>query len=466
MNARLIGAVLFALIGLVVAIAAPIGALAHAGNLALGTIIITLGLWIFRPGGIPYTAGCSVLLTGCLVAGLPFPVTMSGYSSPALWVLIPALYFGYVLQKTGLGRRIVFWVLKRFRPSYLTMVLGWVIVGIILSLLTPSITVRVAIVIPIALGTVEACRLGFGGREASLITLTAFGMALMPGSAWLTGSLYGPIFTGMFPAELKAMGNSAAWLQGMGLFWLVVTISYIVLLYLLLRPRKPLELERQAFQEEYDKLGPISRNEVVSLAVLVAAFVMFSTESIHHIPTAGSALAAFFLLAVFGVITVADIGVGVSWDIILFLGAAICLPSISNASGIAKWLATLLDPVISAWAGNPGTFLLLFVLAYLALRFFDVAWGFATAALLAPIMVPLYNKFGIHPIVIATVFAIGGNVFFMAYQQPFAMMADAISKGTAWDNKYLSLGGLAYAVAAILGMLVSIPYWKAIKFIP
>jgi di/tricarboxylate transporter len=270
----------------------------------------------------------------------------------------------------------------------------------------------------------------------------------------------------MFPAELKAMGNSAAWLQGMGLFWLVVTISYIVLLYLLLRPRKPLELERQAFQEEYDKLGPISRNEVVSLAVLVAAFVMFSTESIHHIPTAGSALAAFFLLAVFGVITVADIGVGVSWDIILFLGAAICLPSISNASGIAKWLATLLDPVISAWAGNPGTFLLLFVLAYLALRFFDVAWGFATAALLAPIMVPLYNKFGIHPIVIATVFAIGGNVFFMAYQQPFAMMADAISKGTAWDNKYLSLGGLAYAVAAILGMLVSIPYWKAIKFIP
>ncbi len=466
MNTRLIGAVLFALIGLMVAIAAPIGSLTHTGNLVMGTTIITLGLWIFRPGGIPYTAGCSVLLTGCLISGLSFPVTMSGYSSPALWVLIPALYFGYVLQKTGLGRRIVFWVLKRFSPSYLSMVLGWVIVGIILSLLTPSITVRVAIVIPIALGTVDACRLGFGSREASLITLTAFGMALMPGTAWLTGSLYGPIFTGMFPAEVKAMGNSATWLQGMGPFWMVVTISYVVLLYLMLRPRKPMELERHAFQEEYDKLGPISRNETVSLAVLVAAFVMFSTESIHHIPTAGSALAAFFLLSVFGVITVADIGVGVSWDIILFLGAAISLPAISNASGIAKWLAGLLDPVISTLAVNPASFLIIFVLAYFALRFFDVSWGFATAALLAPIMVPLFNKFGIHPIVVATIFAIGGNAFFMAYQQPFAMMADAISKGTAWDNKYLSLGGLAYAVAALLGIVVSIPYWKAIGFIP
>ena len=95
-----------------------------------------------------------------------------------------------------------------------------------------------------------------------------------------------------------------------------------------------------------------------------------------------------------------------------------------------------------------------------------MSWGFATAALLAPIMVPLHTKFGIHPIIVATVFAIGGNAFFMAYQQPFAMMADAISKGTVWDNKYLSLGGLAYAIAAIVGMLVCIPYWKAIKFIP
>jgi di/tricarboxylate transporter len=466
MNSRLIGAILFALIGLLVAIAAPIGALDHAGNLVVGTIIITLGLWIFRPGGIPYTTGCTVLLTGCLVAGLKFPVVMSGYASPALWVLIPALYYGYVLQKTGLGRRIVFWVLKGFHPSYLTMVIGWVIVGVLLSLLTPSITVRVAIVIPIALGTVEACHLRFGSREASLISLTAFGMALFPGTGWLTGSLWGPILTGMFPAEVKAMGNPGAWFQGMGLFWLVVTVVYIVLLYVMLRPEKPLELEPHTFKEEYDKLGTITRNEAVSLAILAAAFVGFSTESLHHLPTAATALAAFFLLSVFGVITPADIGIGVNWDIILFLGAAICLPAISAASGIAKWLGTLLDPVLSAWAGSPVAFLLLFVLVYWILRFFDVSWGFATAALLSPIMVPLHAKFGIHPIVVATVFAIGGNAFFLAYQQPFAMMADAISKGTAWDNKYLSLGGIAFAIAAIVALLVSIPYWKAIGFIP
>ncbi len=465
MNTRLIGAILFAIIGVFIGIVAPISALTHAGNLVMATISITLGLWVFRPGGIPYTAGCAVLLTGCLVAGLKFPVVMSGYSSPALWVLIPALYFGYALQKTGLGRRIVFWVLKSFHPSYLTIVLGWVIVGVILSLLTPSITVRVATVIPIALGTVEACRLKLGSREASLITLTAFGMALFPGTGWLTGSLWGPIITGMFPPEVKALGNSSGWFQGMGLFWLVVTLVYIVLLYIMLKPKQPLEMDRHAFKEQYAKLGNITHSELASLLILVAAFVMFATESMHHLPTAATALAAFFLLTVFGVITTADIGIGVNWDIILFLGAAISLAAITGAAGIGKWIAQLLDPVISSWAPHPLAFLIMFVLVYWLLRFFDVGWGFATAALLAPLMVPLYSKFGINPIVIATVFVVGGNCFFLAYQQPFAMMSQSINKDV-WSAKHLSTGGIAFAIAAIVAIFVCVPYWKAIGYIP
>ncbi len=39
-------------------------------------------------------------------------------------------------------------------------------------------------------------------------------------------------------------------------------------------------------------------------------------------------------------------------------------------------------------------------------------------------------------------------------------------KGAVWENKYLSMGGLAFAIAAIVGMLVCMPYWKAIKYIP
>src|SRR5271157_6150131 len=115
---KVVGTIVFAVAGSLVCLLEPVSGLERAGNLVAGTTIISLGLWVFRPGAIPYAAGCSVFLTGCLIAGLKYPVVMSGYSSSAIWVLIPALFFGYVLQKTLLAKRIVYWTLKIIRPTY------------------------------------------------------------------------------------------------------------------------------------------------------------------------------------------------------------------------------------------------------------------------------------------------------------------------------------------------------------
>lgn len=466
MNIKLVGAIAFALVGLIVALVAPIGEVSRSGNIVAGTIVMSLGLWIFRPGGVPYAAGCSIFLTGCLLAGLKFPVVMSGYSSSAIWVLIPALFFGYVLQKTALAKRIVYWTLKSIKPTYVTIILAWVVAGLVLSLLTPSATLRILTMIPIALGTVEACGLEYRSRGGSLICLVAFGMALIPGGGWYTGCLWGPVFIGMFPAELKSLGTPAAWFQGNALYWAVVTVLYIIVLCLLLKPERPLQLDRHAFKAQYDELGGMSRDEKVVGSVLVVAFAMFFTESIHHIPTVPVALTGFFLLIAFGVITAGDIGTGVSWDMILFVGAVISLPGISVQSGIAKWISGFMDPVMSSFSGSPLTFLFVFILLYWLIRFVDVSWGFATAALMAPIMVPLYNNFGIHPVIIGTVFAIGGGCYFLSYQQPFIVMSESMTKGNVWSPQNLTRGGIAYAIACLLGVLIVAPYWKAIKFIP
>jgi di/tricarboxylate transporter len=452
--------------GLIVGLLEPIAALTHTGNLVAATIIISLGLWIFRPGDIPYAAGCAVFLAGCLVAGLKYPVVMNGYSSSAIWVLIPAMFFGYALQKTGLAKRIVYWTLKSIKPTYLTIIFAWVFAGIVLSLLTPSATLRILTMIPIALGTVEACGLEFRSRGGSLICLTAFGMALFPGTGWYTGSLWGPIFIGMFPAELKELGTPDAWLKGNALYWAVVTLLYIMLLYILLKPEKPLKIERNTFKAQYDDLGGMSGDERIVMVVLVAAFAMFFTESIHRIPTVPIALAGFFLFIAFGVIKAPDINIGVNWDMILFFGALISLPAISVESGIAKWIAGFLDPFISVWAGSPVLFLVVFILIYWSIRFVDVSWGLATAALIAPIMIPLYNNFGIHPVIIALLFTVAGDSFFFSYQQPFIVMSESMTKGDVWSPQNLAKGGFAYAAACLAALLIVAPYWKAIKFVP
>ena len=462
MNSRLFGAVVFAAGGIVVGMALPFSGLALKGHLVLAIVITALGLWIFRPGDLPYAAGGALIIAGCLALGLPYGDAAAGFVSPAVWVLIPALYFGFALQNSDLGKRIAYFVLKSFKPSFFTIIISWFIIGVVLSAFTPSITVRVAIVMPVALYVVEACKLNGGSRGASMITLTAWAMAVFPGTGWLTGSLYGPIMTGFLPAELKPLANFDTWFKIMALPWFLITVVFVILLFFALRPKEPLGITRETFLEQYRALGKISRPETITAITLLAALLAFTTERYHQVPTAAVALAAFFVLIVFRVIILPDISRGINWDIIMFFGATISLSTIFAQSGISNWLGRVLEPGVLALAGSTEAFLIILTLALWLIRFVDVPWGFSTAALTATLLIPLYGQFGIHPLVGIMIFTAAGNCFFLTYQQPFLIIGESIARGRGWRSGHVTLAGLLYAVAVMVSLMASLLYWESI----
>jgi di/tricarboxylate transporter len=274
-------------IALFVAIAKPwVPELPPQGHLVLFALIVTIGLWIFKPCSIPQSVAGMFFLLFTLALKIPPATVFSGFVSSALWTLIPALFFGFVLLKTGLGKRIGFMVMKLFNPSYPMLVLAFVIIGLALSALTPSITVRCVIIVPIAVSVIEACNLKLKSKGSALILLSAWVMALVPGTGWLTGSLHGPILLGMYEAvpELKGLMNFSSYLQVMLIPALVLTVLLIVGGFFALKPDQPITLKKEYFQEEYKNLGAWSREEVISAIILVICFLMFFTNKIHGIP--------------------------------------------------------------------------------------------------------------------------------------------------------------------------------------
>jgi len=170
-------------------------------------LIVTIGMWIFKPFNIPNSIAECLFLLFALALNIAPAKVFSGFTSTALWTLIPALFFGYVLLKTGLGKRIGYMVIKMFNPSYPMLILAFVIVGLALSALTPSITVRCVIIIPIAVSVIEACKRELKSKGSALILLSAWVMALVPGTGWLTGFLHGPIILGMYDAVPDLQGE-------------------------------------------------------------------------------------------------------------------------------------------------------------------------------------------------------------------------------------------------------------------
>lgn len=465
-NTKLWGTITFTVIGLIIGLGQPFKGLSPQGHYIFGAVMITLGFWIFKPGNLPYFAGAAFLIGAGLIFGLPLTTVGSGFLSSAVWTLIPALYFGFVLQKTGLGKRIAYFVLKSFNPSYLTIMVSWLIIGLILSALTPSITVRLSIMMPIAIGVVEACKLPDKSRGSALICMLAWATAVLPGTGWLTGSLWGPFMMGFIPPELKYLATFDMWFKVMAVPWFIVTGIFVTLLYLFLRPKKPLNISSETFKKNYEALGKITRQEIITGIVLIGALILFTTEKYHKIPTAATALLIFTALIIFQIIGAADIGTGVNWDVICFFGVAVSLSAIFSKAGIASWMRPFIEPSILSFAALPIMFLLVITIGLWFIRFIDVPWGFSTIALTSSLMIPLYHNFGLHPLFVSVAVIAGGNSFFLAYQQPFVMIGDAMMKGRGWSNGYVSLSGALYAGSVIVAILVSSFYWKAIGVIP
>jgi len=465
-NPKNIGVMIVVLIGLLIGIIKPFTGLPPIGHHIVAVVIITLGLWIFKPNNVPFMAGCAFLVSGGLIFGLKYGVVAAGFVSSSVWILIPALYFGFALQKTGLGKRIAYLVLKLFEPGWVTMAISWFIIGIALSALTPSITVRLAIVMPIALGVIEACKLKYNSKGSAFITLIAFAMCLFPGTGWLTGSLSGPIMTGFLPPDLRPLATFDNWFRILALPWFIVTVVYVALVVVLMKPKEAIGIPRDTFKEEYVALGPISRQEIITAIILVACLILFTTEKLHGIPAAGAALMALVLLLLFGIIKPAEIGTGANWDVIVFFGVTISLSSIFLEAKVSDWIAPLLQPTILSFASNPLIFLLLFTIGIMLIRFIDVPWGFSTIALTAVVLIPIFNQFGIHPLVVTFAYLVGINFFLLSYQQPWILMAEGILQNKGWAASHVFTAGLCFIIAAFAAIVVCVPYWRMIGVLP
>ncbi|MCL2033305.1 MAG: SLC13 family permease [Oscillospiraceae bacterium] len=458
-----LGSGLLVLIAAIVMLTKPFSAfLDDNAQIMLGGVLITLCIWIFKPFKLPYSVGGLFLAFFALAFGLKPAVVFSGFTQSAIWTLVPALFFGYTLQKTGLGKRIALAVIKLFKPSYISLIFALVLIGIILSVLTPSSTVRVAIVIPIAVQCCELCKLEKGSKGNSLILLTAFAMAIIPGSGLLTGVLWGPIISGMINAVPQTQGlvTFGSWF---GVMFFPVILSTILLIagsLLVLKPKEKLSKDAiDAIREQ--SAENMSRREIIAGIILAAVFVMFLTSRYHGVPDAALCLAAVFLFFLFRVLEPGDFNTGVNWDLIIFIAMALSLGPIFTETGISQWVSGFIVPALAPVAGNPWTFMFSIMLVMFLVRFIDVAFFIPTMAIMVPILPDIQAAYQISPLVWLFIFVMAANCFFMAYQNMWAMMSMSIAGDRAWESKHLSVYGILYLAACMLSLIAAIPMWTA-----
>lgn len=433
----------------------PVTGLGSQGHWALACIGFTLAAWIVYPERLPRGVA-GVLMTGLLLAGkLPYGDVFYGYTTSAVWIIVPAFLFGHVIRETGLGHRITVSLLNRFKGSITGTAFALMVIGIIFSALTPSMTVRTAIVMPLVLVIIKTLNLKNRSRETAFITLSAYTAVIIPGNGWLTGSLVGPINMGFLPPGLRAGLDWFGYTRALILPWAIITVLMFFFLILIFRPHR---FKNNLKYTELD-LPAVSGQEISASIVLSLCFLGYLTTPLHGLEAAAITSLTLFLLFLTGTMDAKGISAGVNWEVVLFFGTIMSITRVLDSVGATAVLSAAIQPLVMKFAGNVTLFIYFILALSLAMRFIDVPWGLPSMAILFA-FAPALAAAGIHPIVLCFINGIVQVFTFFSYMSPFAIMSGNLLEHKGWEEKHLVIYGLGFLAAVALAVLPAVWYWR------
>ncbi len=440
-----------------------------AGLSPLAMKFIALFLWTILNWSIPiiptFVVGLLFLTFSALFKVVSFKVAFSPFSSSTVWLIISVLALGSAVSKTGLLTRLSFVVMNIFPPSFKGQIAALLGAGLLIGPFMPSTTAKVSIAG--GFSTKIAEMLGFtphskGMNGMCVAMYTGFSL-LAP--AFMTSSFYSYLILGAIPAQDSAYFTFASWFMAM-IPWCIFTVfgSYLALL-LLYTPKEKTSLTKEDIKKLSKDLGPMTVPEKKTLLILLLCLLSWSLEKVIVIPSVLPALLGMSALFITKVLAPNEINTKVNWGIIIFASSIIAMAPMVQAVGINTWIATNLNTIMSSVGHNPYIFVTAVSILVLLSRFVLVS-GTTAISLMVVLLAPFCQAAGMNGWIGGIIAYAMAQPFFFKYQNPNFLVGFEAAGGDEKVNYSATIPYCAiFHIIAIIGLLLSIPYWQVLGLI-
>ena len=390
---------------------------------------------------------------------VPFEDAFSGFSAETPWFLMGAMLLGSMAERTGLAKRLAYYVTAKTGGSYSRLLLGFIVVDFLLTFLVPSGIARVTILGTIAVGTVASLGLapksnvGRGLLIVITYAATIFDKMLIAGAASI-------LARGLIEEATGTTVLYSFWF----LAYLPCDIITIIAAWRLIAWLYPAETSMEGTQEHLQaqlrSLGPWTFPEKKALALLLSAVTLWMTDFLHHISPAmvGMAIGLLALVPLVGVLDASDLR-KLNWGALWFTAAALSMGRVLQKTGGLDVLTDVLGGVIGPYLYNPLASAVVLYWSAFVYHFF-LANETAMLSTSLPVVLDLAKQQGQNPLVIGMIwtFAAGGKIF--VYQG--AVLVVGYSFGH-FDAKDMLKVGFALTVVESLILMLLVPfYWPLI----
>jgi len=413
----------------------PVGkhfVLSPQGKGAVAVFLLAGIWWVFEVVPIGVTS-LVIGVTQALFMIRPAKEAFNDFMDPAVLFIFASLVIGLVFNKTGLTKRMAYKMLGLVGEKTTTIYLG---VFILIALLTHIMahTGVAATVYPLLLAIYSLY--GEGDKPTKFGKGLFIGMAYVCGAGsiiTLLGAARGIVALGFFK---EMAGTDVSFFQltyyMAPLGWTMVFVLWVYIC-IVLKPEKPvIEGLRERVSELSKTLGPITKNEIISLVIVGAAIVIMSLQvmipPLRALDKSAIFLVSTILFFVLKILDIDDLEL-IPWNIVLLFAGAMSIGYCLWQTGAAEWLA------INWLALFKKAHWLVFVLgvAFFVLVLTNFIMNVAAIAISLPVALVIAKYLSVSPdVVMFSSLATAG--------MPFLLLVGAAPNAIAYDSKQFTSG--------------------------
>ncbi|MCO6553563.1 MAG: DASS family sodium-coupled anion symporter [Gilliamella sp.] len=408
--------------------------------------------------------------SGATTATESIKISLSELNSSLIWLIVIAFMIARGFIKTGLSKRIAYYLVKILGKNTLGLAYGLSVTDIALAPAIPSTTARAGgVIYPIA----EALAINFKSnpKDESRNRIGTFLMLTISHVNDITSAMFLTAFTGnLLAAKLvtTSLGITLGWGQ-----WFVAAIgpclvSFVVIplvIYFLTNP----ELKRtpeapKLAAEELKKMGVITVKEIIMGVTVVLLLALWIFGKNFGIDSTTTAFIGLTILILTGVLSWDDIkGEKAAWDTLIWFAALLMMAGQVNKLGVTKWLGDTIGGAVQGHLGESSWVLVLVILcvAYVYLHYF-FASGNAHIAALFPVFLSIAIALGVPTLTAIFALVICTNYFGSITQFANARNPLLFAEGFVPVKTWWKVGFICSVVNLIIVFTVGILWWKII----
>jgi len=422
--------------------------LSREGKGAIAVFLLAGTWWVFEVVPIGVTSLAIGLLQAMFLIR-PAKAAFSDFMVPSVMFIFASIVIGFVFTKTGLTRRLAYKMLVVVGERTSMIYLGCFLVTAALTHVMAHTAVA-ATIYPLMLAIYSLY--GEGNKPTKFGKGLFIGMAYVAGAGsiiTLLGAARGAVALGFFNDIVgKNIGFIELSYYMFPIGWLMVFVLWGFFMVFFRPEKKTIPGLRERAKELHQELGPITRQEIMAVVLVLGVILVMSLRSfipaLEAIDKTAVILVSTVLFFVFKVLDINDLE-NIPWNIILLFGGAMSIGLCLSDTGAAQWLAVqwLVMFQQASW------FVFVLSIAFFVMVMTNFIMNVAAIAISLPVALIIAPYLGVAAEVILFASLVTAGM-------PFLLLVGAAPNAIAYDSKQFTAGEFfAYGIpASILLMLV------------